>query len=383
MPTSAHIDVLIPTHGHAAVVGATLASLQEQTEESFRAFVLDDGSEDGTFEAAREAVAGDDRFVIERQEASGTVATLNALASRAQAPYVALLAAGDAWAPRRLAWGVQDLEEDSGRAAAFCAYRVGAEPPSANGGAGRGVAAATATADSLAQSDRSLIAQLTVSNCLAASTAMIRGEALHHASPFARDLQTMHGWDLWLRLSLVGSLHVRRDVGATLKASTTAASEADNTMQQALTRAQLIGAAHEQLQILEEMAPKMIARHGLPQNTWGQVHAQMAMHAMTMGDAQRALTHLATKAKHDGLLQQEQMWLLRCFIATNRLGPARDLANVLHSGHERLSAEMQAELTALSKSAGWAYPTMGEPTRPQFLARDRRSRDGDATPLYQ
>jgi glycosyltransferase involved in cell wall biosynthesis len=43
-----------------------LRSIQRQTVRSFRCMVVDDQSPDGTFEAARDAVAGDERFVVER-----------------------------------------------------------------------------------------------------------------------------------------------------------------------------------------------------------------------------------------------------------------------------------------------------------------------------
>lgn len=56
------ISVLIPARNEAAVIGQTVRALLAQDVESLEVIVLDDGSTDGTADAAQEAARGDPRF---------------------------------------------------------------------------------------------------------------------------------------------------------------------------------------------------------------------------------------------------------------------------------------------------------------------------------
>jgi glycosyltransferase involved in cell wall biosynthesis len=60
--------VVVPAYQAAPWIGRCLGSIREQEGVDLRCIVLDDHSPDATFERAREAVAGDERFTVARPE---------------------------------------------------------------------------------------------------------------------------------------------------------------------------------------------------------------------------------------------------------------------------------------------------------------------------
>ncbi|MFK7805463.1 MAG: glycosyltransferase family 2 protein [Anaerolineae bacterium] len=62
------LSILIPARNEAAVIGRTVRQLLSQTDHHFELIVLDDGSKDGTTDAALEAADGDIRLKIVQGE---------------------------------------------------------------------------------------------------------------------------------------------------------------------------------------------------------------------------------------------------------------------------------------------------------------------------
>ncbi len=112
-PQSPHplVSVVVPTYGHAHLVGATLESVFAQTYAPFEVVVVDDGSPDDTRGALEPWIAsGRIRYV--RQENAGQGAARNRGVAESRGEYIALLDDDDLWPPDKLARQVAALRDD-------------------------------------------------------------------------------------------------------------------------------------------------------------------------------------------------------------------------------------------------------------------------------
>ncbi len=103
-PEPADVSVIVPAYRAAATIGRALASVAAQTVKPRQVIVVDDGSPDGTAEAARAcagAMNGID-FKVGSQENKGAGAARNRALAEAEATYVAFLDADDEWLPQKL-----------------------------------------------------------------------------------------------------------------------------------------------------------------------------------------------------------------------------------------------------------------------------------------
>ena len=91
------VDVIIPLYNKAETVGRTIESVLSQTMGDFHLIIVDDGSTDGSVEAARRFA--DSRITIVSQENQGPGAARNKGIELARARYVAFLDADDQWYP--------------------------------------------------------------------------------------------------------------------------------------------------------------------------------------------------------------------------------------------------------------------------------------------
>ena len=76
------IGVVIPAYNGERYVADCLGSLRAQTHEDWEAYVMDDGSRDGTLAAVRAFAESDPRIRVWHQENRGLVATMNSLLDR-------------------------------------------------------------------------------------------------------------------------------------------------------------------------------------------------------------------------------------------------------------------------------------------------------------
>ena len=74
--------VVIPAYNGERYVADCLGSLQAQTNADWEAYIMDDGSRDGTLDALRAFAERDGRIHVWSQENRGLVATMNALLDR-------------------------------------------------------------------------------------------------------------------------------------------------------------------------------------------------------------------------------------------------------------------------------------------------------------
>ncbi len=76
------VGVVIPAYNGERYVADCIGSLKAQTHADWEAYVMDDGSRDGTLAALRAFAAADPRIRVWHQENRGLVATMNALLDR-------------------------------------------------------------------------------------------------------------------------------------------------------------------------------------------------------------------------------------------------------------------------------------------------------------
>ena len=104
------VTVIVPGRDIAAFAPAALHSLQAQTEQRWRAILIDDGSNDATADVFASASAADSRFsVIRNAEPGGLGAARNQGLDAVDTPYLGFLDADDEFTPRALARALDTL----------------------------------------------------------------------------------------------------------------------------------------------------------------------------------------------------------------------------------------------------------------------------------
>lgn len=101
---TASVSVVIPAYRSAQTIARALASVAAQTIKPLEAIVIDDGSNDGTFEAAlacKDHMNGVELVVL-RQENKGAGAARNAGLRAAKGDWLAFLDADDEWSPQKI-----------------------------------------------------------------------------------------------------------------------------------------------------------------------------------------------------------------------------------------------------------------------------------------
>ena len=96
------VAVVVPAFNGERFVADCIGSLQAQTHRDWEAYVMDDGSSDGTFAAVRSFASADPRIRVWRQENRGLVATMNTLLDKIEddADFLAFLDIDDYIHPR-------------------------------------------------------------------------------------------------------------------------------------------------------------------------------------------------------------------------------------------------------------------------------------------
>ena len=103
-PEPADVSVIIPAYRAAATIGRALDSVAAQTSKPRQAIIVDDGSDDATYEAALALVGtlGGIEVKVFRQPHLGAGAARNRAVMEAAGRYVAFLDADDEWLPEKL-----------------------------------------------------------------------------------------------------------------------------------------------------------------------------------------------------------------------------------------------------------------------------------------
>ena len=106
------VTAIMPTHNHAAFVGAAIESVLAQTLETWELIVVDDGSTDRTLEVVRRYQ--DPRIALIARDhggLSGLGETYRAALESSSSPLVAIIEGDDTWPPDKLARQVPDFDD--------------------------------------------------------------------------------------------------------------------------------------------------------------------------------------------------------------------------------------------------------------------------------
>lgn len=116
--TSPLVDVIIPTRNRAELTQEAMESVRDQTVGSWRMWVIDDASDDGSADVLRRATQGDARITVcAHGERRGAQAARQSGYEAGQAPFVAFLDSDDLWLPSKLQAQLDLLESVSADAA--------------------------------------------------------------------------------------------------------------------------------------------------------------------------------------------------------------------------------------------------------------------------
>lgn len=112
-----HLSVLLPVHQAVRTLPAALRSLQRQTEPNWHCVLVDDGSDDGSWDVALAAAREDARFEPVRQSHAGIVAALQRGLALCRGEFVARMDADDLAHRERFAAQLAPFTGDAGLAA--------------------------------------------------------------------------------------------------------------------------------------------------------------------------------------------------------------------------------------------------------------------------
>jgi glycosyltransferase involved in cell wall biosynthesis len=181
------VSVVVPAYNCAAYLADTLRSVLAQTVTDFELVVVDDGSTDGTFDAARSFEA-DPRVRCHRLPHGGVAAAKNACVRLSTAPLLAFLDGDDLWKPHKLERQLAALDSDPDAGAVITRrsiLRGGAESPD--------------RATVLHRGD--ILRPVFRHNFICYSTVLIRRAVLDHVGGFDERLPLSVDYDLWLRVA--------------------------------------------------------------------------------------------------------------------------------------------------------------------------------------
>lgn len=197
------VSVVMPVYNGERFIARAVTSVLASDFRDFELVVLDDGSEDGSADAARRAAAGDERVRVVALPHGGVAAARNAGLREARAPLVANADADDVMLPDRLGRQVAYLDAHPEYVA------VSARSLIVDGeGRPQRVAGRWFTHEDV---DCWLLNGH--GGAIGGESAMFRLEAARRVGGYAPHLQTTgEDHDLWLRLAEVGRLAVLPEV---------------------------------------------------------------------------------------------------------------------------------------------------------------------------
>ena len=196
-PAAPAVGVVIPAYDRATTIRPAVESVLRQTLDDIEVIVVDDGSSDGTAEAAR-AIPDPRVRVVALETNRGVSAARNAGVQAARAPWIAFQDSDDEWLPEKLALQMAAVGDDD--VAVYCGMAI------------LGEAASGRTRLDYVPDPRltgisgAIEPQLAKGSFISTQTLVARRDAILKVGGFDEALRALVDWDLALRLCREGGV---------------------------------------------------------------------------------------------------------------------------------------------------------------------------------
>ncbi|OGZ72552.1 MAG: hypothetical protein A2908_01625 [Candidatus Staskawiczbacteria bacterium RIFCSPLOWO2_01_FULL_38_12b] len=191
------VSVIIPTYNRKELVARAVNSVFEQTYKNIEIIVIDDASDDDTFEVIRELSKKDARMFILRNETNlGLAITLNKAIQFSHGEYIARLDDDDFWCNiKKLEKQVDFLEKNKEYAlVGGGAVKINKE--------GKQILRYL-----LPEHDEDIREKILIDGVFAHVTVLFRKSVFEESGGYDENLNGFEDWDLWLKLGKFGKLY--------------------------------------------------------------------------------------------------------------------------------------------------------------------------------
>ena len=185
------VSVLLTSYNHERWLRGCLESALGQTHPDIEVIVVDDNSPDSSRSILAEFA---DRIkLVVNKENQGTYRVLDQALDEASGEFIAILNSDDLWAPNKIERQVATIGQHS-------LSHTGGIFIDENGGEIDGRPMGFAFGDSLPD-DGDYVGRLLKSNCIVASSAMLRTDAAREAGGFDDGFKNLGDWNMWLKVA--------------------------------------------------------------------------------------------------------------------------------------------------------------------------------------
>ena len=196
-PVTPPVSVVIPAYNRAATIGAAIESVLRQTWEDFELVVVDDGSTDGTLEAARR-IADPRLRVIAAPHNMGAAGARNLGVAEARGTWIAFQDSDDEWLPEKLAKQMARLAANPDFVGAYCELlTVGA----LDARPGERTTLRYMPDPSVKPVEGDILEPLLVRNMISTQTLVVRRDVFLALGCFDEATTPIEDWDFALRLA--------------------------------------------------------------------------------------------------------------------------------------------------------------------------------------
>ena len=196
-PVTPPVSVVIPAYNRAATIGAAIESVLRQTWEDFELVVVDDGSTDGTLEAARR-IADPRLRVIAAPHNMGAAGARNLGVAEARGTWIAFQDSDDEWLPEKLAKQMARLAANPDFVGAYCGLlTVGA----LDARPGERTTLRYMPDPSVKPVEGDILEPLLVRNMISTQTLVVRRDVFLALGCFDEATTPIEDWDFALRLA--------------------------------------------------------------------------------------------------------------------------------------------------------------------------------------